>query len=257
MSDIPDSHPRAKSLRLRERLVEGLHKGVVTESGLVAHGRGEALDYLLGEQTHPFAERAIAAASALLTLASHPVITLNGNVAALIGPELGPFAANHPHLVFEVNIFHYTAQRAQCILAHLHELGMDRALQFASAAVPAVLPGLDSQRRFMHPDGVGRADVVLIPLEDGDRCQALVASGRKVIAIDLNPLSRTAVFAHITIVDELTRVLRTLDRRLLADRTVPRTDLERRLAEYDNEVTLREAITAIRTGFASSPEDLP
>jgi 4-phosphopantoate--beta-alanine ligase len=250
MNEIPDSHPRAKSLRLRERLVEGLHKGVVTESGLVAHGRGEALDYLLGEQTHPFAARAIAAASALLTLASHPVITLNGNVAALIGPELAPFAANHPRLVFEVNIFHYTPQRAQSILAHLREQGMDRALQFASVTTPAVLPGLDSQRRFMHPDGVGKADVVLIPLEDGDRCEALVASGRRVIAIDLNPLSRTAVHAHITIVDELTRAIPALDRQLLADRDIPRADLERRLADYNNEAMLREAVTAIRSGFA-------
>lgn len=251
MSDIPDTHPRARSLRLRERLVEGLHKGVVTESGLVAHGRGEALDYLLGERTHPFAERAIAAASAMLTLASHPVITLNGNVAALIGPELGPFAANHPSVLFEVNIFHYTPQRAQGILTHLQERGMNRALQFGTAPTPAVLPGLDSQRRFMHPDGVGRADVVLIPLEDGDRCQALVASGRKVIAIDLNPLSRTAVYAHITIVDELTRVLPALDRQLLADRTVPRTELERRLADYDNSTALCEAVIAIRSGFVS------
>jgi 4-phosphopantoate--beta-alanine ligase len=31
--------------------------------------------------------------------------------------------------------------------------------------------------------------------------------GKKVIAIDLNPLSRTARMAHITIVDELTRCL--------------------------------------------------
>ena len=31
--------------------------------------------------------------------------------------------------------------------------------------------------------------------------------GKKVITIDLNPLSRTAQTAHITIVDELTRCL--------------------------------------------------
>ncbi|HIN08360.1 MAG TPA: DUF137 domain-containing protein, partial [Candidatus Poseidoniales archaeon] len=44
-------------------------------------------------------------------------------------------------------------------------------------------------------------------LEDGDRCQALVEMGKRVITIDLNPLSRTARTAHVTVVDELTRVL--------------------------------------------------
>ena len=48
---------------------------------------------------------------------------------------------------------------------------------------------------------------MLVPLEDGDRCQSLVDMGKQVIAIDLNPLSRTAQTAHITIVDELTRCL--------------------------------------------------
>ena len=56
-------------------------------------------------------------------------------------------------------------------------------------------------------NSIGSADVVLVPLEDGDRCEALVKMGKKVITIDLNPLSRTAQTAHITIVDELTRCL--------------------------------------------------
>ena len=51
------------------------------------------------------------------------------------------------------------------------------------------------------------ADVILVPLEDGDRCEALAGMGKTVIAIDLNPLSRTARRATLTIVDELTRAL--------------------------------------------------
>src|SRR5438874_1799998 len=129
MSDIPNTHPRAASLRLRERLVEGLHAGIVTETGLIAHGRGEAIDYLLGERPHPFADRTV-------------------------------------------------------------------------------------------------------------------------VAIDLNPLSRTAKLAQVTIVDELTRVVPALDRQLLADCTAAREVLERRLAAYDNRAVLREAVAAIRTGFA-------
>ena len=44
-------------------------------------------------------------------------------------------------------------------------------------------------------------------LEDGDRATALEKAGKKVIAIDLNPLSRTAQVASITIVDNVVRAL--------------------------------------------------
>jgi 4-phosphopantoate--beta-alanine ligase len=246
MSDIPDSHPRAASLRLRERLVEGQHAGITTESGLIAHGRGEALDYLMGERTHPFAERATAAAAALLTLARHPVITVNGNVAALAGRELAALAAHHPRLVFEVNLFHHTPERARRIVAHLEHVGLHGVLDWGASLSPVELPGLDSSRRHMHPEGVAVADMVVVPLEDGDRCQALVASGRKVIAIDLNPLSRTAQMAHVTIVDELTRALPLLDRRLSEDRDVPGDRLRERLQRFDNLAGLEEAIRTIR-----------
>ena len=108
------------------------------------------------------------------------------------------------------------------------------------------LPGLDSARRRMDARGIAQADVVLVPLEDGDRCEALIASGRRVITVDLNPLSRTARRATITVVDELTRVLPLLGQRLEADRRVPREELVRRLAGYDNAAILDRALAAIR-----------
>ncbi|MEM0454732.1 MAG: hypothetical protein QXM81_02735, partial [Nitrososphaerota archaeon] len=46
----------------RERIVKGLTSGIVVPEGLLAHGRGEALDYLLGEETTPVAMEAIKAA---------------------------------------------------------------------------------------------------------------------------------------------------------------------------------------------------
>ena len=61
MTDVPKSHPRYESLRLRDAIVEGVRRGVTSEHGLIAHGRGEAYDYLLGERTHDFALAAIAA----------------------------------------------------------------------------------------------------------------------------------------------------------------------------------------------------
>ena len=48
---------------------------------------------------------------------------------------------------------------------------------------------------------------MLVPLEDGDRCEALVTAGKTVVTIDLNPLSRTSRTATLTVVDGLTRAL--------------------------------------------------
>lgn len=53
MSDIeiPESHPRYQSLLTRHRIEEGVEKGITSRQGLIAQGRGEAFDYLLGERT--------------------------------------------------------------------------------------------------------------------------------------------------------------------------------------------------------------
>jgi len=45
---VPKDHPRKRSLEIRHALVEGYRKGLVADEGLIAHGRGEAFDYLLG-----------------------------------------------------------------------------------------------------------------------------------------------------------------------------------------------------------------
>ena len=86
--NIPPNHPRAKSLHVRELLVKGFKKGLVVPEGLIAHGRGEAFDYLLGEHTSETARVAEKAASSILLLANHPVISVNGNVAALCAKEI-------------------------------------------------------------------------------------------------------------------------------------------------------------------------
>ena len=71
---IPSDHPRAKSLYTREMLVNGFRRGLVVPEGLIAHGRGEAYDYLLGERTTETAQHAIKAAAAILLLSNRPVI---------------------------------------------------------------------------------------------------------------------------------------------------------------------------------------
>src|SRR5207249_9978366 len=78
---IPRSHPRYESLVRRERLVRGWKEGIVVPEGFIAHGRGEAWDYLFGEETSAPGLVAERAAAARLLAASRPVISVNGNVA--------------------------------------------------------------------------------------------------------------------------------------------------------------------------------
>ena len=64
--NIPKSHPRFVSLSIREKIVKGYNDGLVAKEGLLAHGRGEAFDYLVGEKTSRTAKAAINAAAAKL-----------------------------------------------------------------------------------------------------------------------------------------------------------------------------------------------
>ena len=196
----PKDHPRYKSLLAREKLVDAAD--VVAKQGLIAHGRGEAFDYLLGEQTCLPALSSIKAAASALLEAKNPVISVNGNVVALASREVARLSEVSNAKV-EVNLFHRTPERIEGLTKMMKKVGIDAL----GKNVDDKIPGLSSERAKCCSDGIGSADVVLVPLEDGDRCEALVKMGKKVITIDLNPLSRTAQTAHITIVDELTRCL--------------------------------------------------
>lgn len=234
-SDVPPTHPRYLSLLTRERITAGVERGVTSLHGLIAHGRGEAFDYLLGERTHPFAQRAIAAAAAAFKAARHPVISVNGNACALAASDLVSLA-NATGARLEVNIFHTSPARELAIRTMLLEAGAREVLMPSQTHA---LAHIDHNRKWVHPEGILTADLVCVPLEDGDRCEALVKNGKQVITIDLNPLSRTARTAHITIVDNITRCLPLL---VLAAQApaIP-------AAPWDNPTALAEALAAIRS----------
>ena len=210
MDDIAadPSHPRYASLLMRHRLEVAAQKGMLADSAMIAHGRGEAFDYLLGERTTDSARRAARQALATLQAAERPVLSINGNVAALAADEMLGLADVLACPV-EVNIFYRTPERMEAILGHLNErkaaLGLDVAI--LGDAPDSSIPGLKGPRAACHREGILESDAILVPLEDGDRCNALVAMGKKVIVIDLNPLSRSAQQGSITIVDELSRAL--------------------------------------------------
>lgn len=203
MTDIPKTHPRRDSLLLRERLVEAFRDGIVAPQGLVAHGRGEAFYYLLGERTTKEARIAARAAAATLLRAKNPVISVNGNVAALATREVVELSKTVSARI-EVSLFHRSDERVSKIQALLEGAGASDVLGFLP---DERIPGLDGSRGLCSSDGIHTADVVLVALEDGDRAEALVRTGKTVIAVDLNPMSRTARAAAITVVDEVTKAL--------------------------------------------------
>jgi len=205
---IPKSHPRYESLVTREKLVHAWREGIVAPEGLIAHGRGEAWDYLLGEETSAPALVAEKVAAAHLLRARRPVISVNGNVAALAAEDAARLA-EAVGAPIEVNLFHRTEARVLLIARRLRDSGATNVL---GSRPNARIPGLASDRARSHRAGAYGADVVLVPLEDGDRTEALVRMGKVVISIDLNPLSRTSRTATVPVVDELTRALRNIEK---------------------------------------------
>lgn len=245
-SIIPSSHPRAKSLYIRELLVNGFKNGIVVEEGLIAHGRGETFDYLLGEDTTETARTAIKAACSLLLLAVHPVISVNGNVAALCSKEVVELS-NLINADIEVNLFYWSEKRQIAIEKELKKMGARTVLGTRSVD-SARIPELRSERGIVDYDGIYKADTVLVPLEDGDRTEALVKMHKKVIAIDLNPLSRTSRAATITIVDNLIRALPAMAMEAKRLKQQNGEILKRIVNEFDNSKNLSESLEIIRCG---------
>lgn len=201
--DIPKTHPRYESLKTREKIANGMKKGLVHETGLIAHGRGEAFDYLLGEKTISTSDNAIRTAAAILLTAEKPVFSLNGNVVALVADTCVELSEKIP-IILEVNLFHQSEKRVSLLIEEMKKNGAEEVF---GSNPDKHIPGLDHNRGWCEKEGIFSADVVFVPLEDGDRCLALKKMGKFVITVDLNPLSRTARTADITIVDNITRVI--------------------------------------------------
>ena len=238
--DVSPDHPRYKSLVIREKMSELSDQGIVARTGLIAHGRGEAFDYLLGEKTTPVAQKAEAAIAACLLEAERPVITMNGNASALCAAELLALAAEVGAQV-EVNLFHWSRERVEKLVSYLESF---TDLPILGREQDAVLEGIASDRARCCQTGIYAADVVLIPLEDGDRAEALRAAGKKVLAIDLNPLSRTAQAANATAVDEITRAVPQI-RQAVKELQNDQPRRKKLLADFDNQANLAESVQYI------------
>jgi len=240
---IPKNHPRYESLILREKIKKAHDEGYLADSGMIAHGRGEAFDYLIGEETIATAHEAIKVAVATFILAKNPVISVNGNSTALAIDDIIDLAKVLNGKI-EINLFYRTKERVKIIKNLFKEKGAhvlgsdDDELLF--------IDGIESPRATASKDGIYSADLVLVSLEDGDRTEVLVKSGKKVIAIDLNPLSRTAQRADITIVDNIIRSIPLMVK--IANEFKKKDDkyLKKIIANFSNEENLKKSLEYIK-----------
>ena len=249
MSNIAKNHPRYLSLLLREKISNAMKKGLTHETGLIAHGRGEAFDYLIGEKTNRNAIKAMEAAVAALILAEHPIISINGNIAALCSEDLAKIS-KILNIPLEINLFYGKPGRIEAINKLLSESGATDILG-VDPNQNVTINELTSNRRFVDSSGIKIADVVLVPLEDGDRTEALLKENKFVIAIDLNPLSRTAQWANITIVDNVIRTIPMMIKialkfkNQLKENKITRKNLKTIVETFNNKKNLSKAIKTI------------
>ncbi|MBU4536002.1 MAG: phosphopantothenate/pantothenate synthetase [Euryarchaeota archaeon] len=237
---IPESHPRYESLLIREKIVKAFKEGILADSGMIAHGRGEAFDYLLGEKTSTPAKMAIKAGAAAILLAKNPVFSVNGNTAALVAEEMVELSLLSGGCL-EINLFHRTPQRVNAIEGVLKQAGAGKVLGLDDEKLK-YLDGIESPRATASPGGIYDADVILVPLEDGDRADILEKTGKTVITIDLNPLSRTSRMSSISIVDNIVRVLPLLIQEIRNLKRERIDKLQQILDNFDNQENLKESL---------------
>jgi len=240
---IPNNHPRAESLRVRELIIEGMNQDVVAEAGLIAHGRGEAFDYLIGEKTPSFAITQQTAAVAMILLAEKAIISVNGNIASLCSEELVKLA-DILSVNLEVNLFYRREERSAIVVKKLLEAGAKNILG-NDPEFYTTIEELSHSRRVVDKRGIFSADVILVPLEDGDRTMALRKMGKKVITIDLNPLSRTSIWSNITIVNNVIRAIPEMVSIAEKLKNKSKEDLLEIVENFDNHKSLQESLRYI------------
>lgn len=243
---IPPTHPRAKSLLIREKLVEGFRNGIVVPEGLIAHGRGETFDYLLGEKTTKYANEAEKVAVCLLLLSNNSVISVNGNTAALCAKDLVKLSKITKSRI-EVNLFHKSITRSKAIARTLIKENANEVLGL-DAKLRSTIKDISSNRKYVDKNGIMNSDTVFVALEDGDRTESLVKMGKKVISIELNPLSRTAIASNVTIVDNIARAVPNMIKisKQLVNRN--KSYLSQQIRNFDNMRNMHKSLIMIRRG---------
>ena len=241
---LSKAHPRYESLVLREKIVKASKAGYLADSAMIAHGRGEAFDYLLGEKTTLPAKRAMYVTVAIMLLSKNPVISVNGNTVALAIDEVIDFP-KAVNAKIEINLFYRSDERVDKITELFKNHGYPEILGSNDDEIEYINE-IKNPRASASKNGIYTADTVLVPLEDGDRAEILARSGKNIITIDLNPLSRTSRMSDVSIVDNVVRSLpfmtkiaedlKLQDKKLLLDI----------IEEYDNKENLKESLKLLK-----------
>ena len=244
---IPKSHPRYESLLLRDKIVKASEKGYLADSAMIAHGRGEAFDYLIGEKTIYPAKRAMYVAVAALLLSNNPVISVNGNASVLAIDEIIDLA-KAVNAKIEINLFYRTDERVRLLTNLYKDHGYKDILGSLDDEIE-YLNDIKNNRATASKTGIYTADTILIPLEDGDRAEILKKSGKNTITIDLNPLSRTSKMSDVSIMDNIVRAIPFMTKIAEDLKTQDRDVLVGMVNEFDNDENLKESIEHIKRGL--------
>ena len=244
---IPKSHPRYESLVLRDKIVKAAEKGYLADSAMIAHGRGEAFDYLIGEKTTYPAKRAMYVAVAALLLSKNPVISVNVNATALAIDEIIELA-NAVNAKIEINLFYRTDERVELLTALYRDHGYKEILGTLDDDIE-YLNDIKNNRATASKSGIYSADTILIPLEDGDRAEILKKTGKNTITIDLNPLSRTSRMSDVSIMDNIIRAIPFMTKIAEDLKTQEKNVLIEMVNDFDNDENLKECLEQIKRGL--------
>lgn len=202
---INKDHPRYQSLLYREKIVEAHKNGILADSGMIAHGRGETFDYLIGEKTTDNSKNTVKVAACYFLTRKRPVLSVNGNTTALVSEDIAELS-KILDIPVEINLYYRTPERIKNIEAVYKKLGVKEILGTDDDDFVDT-PDLNGPRSPVSIEGINKADLIFIPLEDGDRAEKLAALKKDIVNVDLNPLSRTAITSTVTIVDNIVRVM--------------------------------------------------
>ncbi len=241
---IPKNHPRYESLLLREKVKNAFLEGYLADSGMIAHGRGETFDYLIGEKTVDSAYKAICAAVASILLAEHSVISVNGNTTALAIDEVIELARETDSDI-EINLFYRTEERVDKITDLFKDHGYPEILGTNYDDL-YYFDKINNPRATASKKGIYNADIILVPLEDGDRAELLKSAGKKIICIDLNPLSRTSKMSDISIVDNVVRAIPLMCKIACEFKDKDKDYLQSIVDAFDNESNLKDSLDSFK-----------
>lgn len=237
---LSKAHPRYESLVLRDKIVKASKEGYLADSAMIAHGRGEAFDYLLGEKTTTPAKRAMYVTVALMILSKNPVISVNGNTTALAIDEIIEFA-EAINAKIEINLFYRTDERVEKITELYKNHGYGEILGSLDDEI-MYINEIKNPRASASKNGIYSADTILVPLEDGDRAEILAKSGKNIITIDLNPLSRTSKMSDVSIVDNVVRAIPFMTKIAKDLESQDEELLKEIIKDFDNETNLKESL---------------